>query len=391
MASGLRAKLNAISAAVPKVEKKPARTCGVAVYADRREADARLFCLDGEGLRRIGWGGRAFDVRRCLFLDTETTGLSGGAGTVAFLVGLGFIEGESFVVEQYLMQDYSDEADMLARIARRMQDFDAVCTFNGKNFDLPLLQTRFTMCRMRDAWREMDQLDLLYPARRTWKLRIGSCRLCRIEEYILGQDREGDIPGSEVPQRYFDYLKTGDMRLLEDIIDHNRQDIYTLGTLLAHLCALYAAPERETHRADLFSMGKALENQGELKPARELYRIAAIPAPAGSISSLGGNAIAAQAAWRMYLLARKNRDTEAMREILEQMAMRRQLREKIYIELSKLYEHQYKNPQRALRYADLAARYIPPEEMDGLNRRRSRLRTQIGKQQTGRKNQYGLF
>ena len=390
MASGLRAKLHAICAAAPRVEKTPARPCGVAIYTDRREADARLFQLDGDGLRRIGWNGRAFDVRRCLFLDTETTGLSGGAGTVAFLVGLGFIQEERFVVEQYLMRDYCDEAEMLAQIARRMEAFDAVCTFNGKNFDLPLLQTRFTMCRMRDVWREMQQLDLLYPARRTWKMRIGSCRLSRIEEFILGQGREGDLPGSEVPQRYFDYLKTGDMALLEDIIAHNRQDIVTLGTLLAHLCDLYAHPERENNRADVFSMGKALESQGELRPARELYRIAAIPAPVGSISALGGNSIAAQAAWRMYLLSRKNRDAQAMREILEQMALRRQCRDRIYVELSKLYEHQFKNPRRALRYADLAARYIPPQEAEALERRRSRLRAKIEKQ-TGRNNQHGLF
>lgn len=389
MASGLRAKLNAIGAAVPRAEKKPVRTGGVAFYADSRPADERLFCMEADGLRRIGWNGRAFDVRRCLFLDTETTGLSGGAGTVAFLVGLGFVQDDRFVVEQYLMRDYSDEIEMLSRIAGRMQEFDCICTFNGKNFDLPLLQTRFTMCRMRESWREWDQLDLLYPARRTWKLRIGSCRLSRIEEFILGQGRTDDLPGSEVPQRYFDFLKSGDMRLLDDIIAHNRQDIYTLGTLLAHLCELYAHPERETNRADAFSMGKALEKQGELKPARELYKIAAIPPPAGSISSLTGNGLAAQAAWRMYLLARKNRDCEAMREILEQMAMRRQMREQIYIELAKLYEHQYGNPRRALRYADLAARYIPAAELENLNHRRRRLKCKIEKE-IRRKNQNGF-
>ena len=377
MASRLRAKLNAMSASLPKAEPKPPRSGGVALYTDRRDADARLFALDGEGLRRIGWNGRAFDIRRCLFLDTETTGLSGGAGTVAFLVGLGFVEDETFVVEQYLMRDYADEPEMLSRIAERMRGFDAVCTFNGKNFDLPLLQARFTMCRMRDAWRDLDQLDLLYPARRTWKLRIGSCRLSRVEEYILGQGRHDDLPGSEVPQRYFDYLKTGDMTLLDDIVAHNRQDIATLGVLLAHLCALYAHPERETRRPDLFSMGKALENQGELRVSRELYRVAAIPAPAGSIRAIPENAVAAEAAWRMYLLARRSKDVEAMREILERMANRRQCRERIYVELSKLYEHQYKNPQRALRYAELAARYVSPEEKENLERRRARLHQKI--------------
>ena len=390
MASGLRAKLNAITAAAPRVEKKPLRAGGVAVYGDRRCADERLFHLDTDSLRRIGWQGRPFDIRKCLFLDTETTGLSGGAGTVAFLVGVGFIEDGCFVVEQYLMKDYADEAEMLDKLSRRMEGFDAVCTFNGRNFDLPLLFTRFTMCRMRDRWRDLEQLDLLYPSRRTWKLRIGSCRLSRLEEFILGQGREGDLPGSEVPQRYFDYLKCGDMGLLEDIIAHNRQDIYTLGALLAHLCQLYAHPEKEVHRADLLSMGKALEKQGELKPARELYRIAAIPAPAGSISSFKGNELAAQAAWRMYLLARRNRDYEAMREILEQMTVRRQMRERIYVELAKLYEHHYRNYRRALRYADLAARYTGADEMEALHKRRDRLRKKI-ERDNGRKDGHGIF
>lgn len=390
MASGLRAKLNAISAAASVQTQRTVQTGGALCFTDHRQADARLFRLDAEALRRIGWQGRRFDIARCLFLDTETTGLSGGAGTVAFLVGVGFVEGEDFAVKQYLMRDYGDEADMLEHIARRMRSYDAVCTFNGKNFDLPLLETRFTMCRMRENWREMEQLDLLYPARRTWKMRIGSCRLSRIEEIILGQGRTDDLPGSETPQRYFDYLKCGDIRLLDDVLAHNRQDVYTLGTLLAHLCELYARPEQSPHRADLLSMGKALEKQGELRPARELYRIAAIPAPAGSVSSLSGNALAAQAAWCMYLLARRNRDWETMREILEQMALRRQFRERIYVELAKLYEHHYKNPTRALRYAELAARYIEPEAAEALAHRRERLRKKIERER-GRKDSHGIF
>lgn len=390
MASGLRAKLNAIGAAVPRAEKKPARTVGVAVYTDRRDTDARLFALDADGLRRIGWCGRIFDVRRCLFLDTETTGLSGGAGTVAFLVGLGFVQDDTFVVEQYLMRDYSDESEMLGYIARRLEAFDCICTFNGKNFDLPLLKTRFTMCRMQDAWRDVEQLDLLYPARRTWKLRLGSCRLSRIEEIILGKGREGDLPGSEVPRRYFDYLKSGDMNLLEDIIAHNRQDIYTLGTLLAHLCEIYAHPEQQRNRKDLFSMGRALENQGELIPARELYRIVAVPPPSGSIAALSEDELTARAAWRLFLLARRNKDAEAMRIVLEQMLLRRQMPAETNVELSKLYEHHYKNPQRALRYAEAAQKYASTEDMEALNHRCTRLRNKI-KAENGRKKENGLF
>lgn len=380
MASGLRAKLNAIGRSVPSPAKRQEHTGGVLCRSAQIPADERLFDLSADGLRRIGWQGRRLDISRMLFLDTETTGLSGGAGTIAFLVGIGYVRGDSFIVEQYLMRDYGDEPDLLDMLSRKMSGFDAVCTFNGNHFDLPLLETRFAMNRMQGLWPELDKLDLLYPARRTWKLRIGSCRLSRIEEFILGEPRSDDLPGSEVPQRYFDYLKSGDMSLLEDIIAHNRQDIITLGTLLAHLCGLYAQPEKEQRREDLFSMGKALEHQGELHLARELYRIAAIPAPAGTLSALSGNAVAADAAWREYLLARRNRDAETMRETLERMATRRQARDRVYVELAKLYEHQYGNYRRALRYADLAAKYIPPEETDALNRRRQRLEQKIRKQ-----------
>lgn len=379
MSSGLRARLNAIGAQSPRQQPPVRQSGGVVRYEHRQRAEAGLFSLGSDGLRRIGWQGRAFDIRRCLFIDTETTGLSGGAGTIAFLLGMGYVDGEDFVVEQLFMRDYADEPAMLALAAQRMRNFDCVCTFNGKNFDLPLLQTRFTMCRMRDQWHDMDQLDLLYPARHTWKMRIGSCRLSRIEEHILGQPRADDLPGSEAPQRYFDFLKSGDMSLIEPVIAHNRQDIVTLGTLLSHLCTLYEHPEQEKHTTDLFSMGRALERQGELGQARELYRIAAIPAPAGSISALRGDGVAARAAWQMYLLARKNRDTEAMRSILEQMAVRRQCRDKIYVELSKLYEHRYKNPRRALRYADLAAHYAKPDDLPDIDNRRQRLQKKLNR------------
>ena len=396
MLSGLRAKLNAIGASAPKQEQKPVRPRGVLRYAARVPLDGRLLELPVDGLRRIGWTGGRFELKGCLFLDTETTGLSGGAGTVAFLVGVGYAEGESFIVEQFLMRDYADEAEMLSLIADRLDKCSCVCSFNGKNFDLPLLKTRFIMNRMQHRWQEKDQLDLLYPSRRTWKLRLGSCRLGRLEEFILGTGRENDLPGSEVPRRYFDFLKSGDMALLEDIIAHNRQDIITLQILLAHLCCLYAHHEQACRREDIFSMGKALEKQGELRPARELYRIASIPEPAGSIRALRGSEIAAQAAWRMALLARKNRDWEAMREILEQMAVRRQCRDKIYVELSKLWEHHYRNYARALRYAELAARYVEVKELDALNRRRDRLRARIEKtekveNESGRKKDNGLF
>ena len=379
MASGLRAKLKAMGAASP-APKQEVRRGGLMVTTERRDIEPGLLSLSGTGLRRIGWNGHVFDARRCLFLDTETTGLSGGAGTVAFLVGVGFVEGDAFVIEQYLMRDYADEPELIDRLANRMDGFDCVCTFNGKTFDMPLLDARFTMCRMRHRWRDLPNLDLLHPARRTWKLRLGSCRLGRLEEMVLGMARVDDLPGSEVPQRSFDFLKTGDLSLLEDILRHNRQDIATLAALLVRLCGIYDEPERLTDRKDLFSVGKALERQGELRPARELYRVSAIPAPAGTLSALSSEKVAGMANWRIYLIERRSGNTEGMRMILEQMLVRGQMVCTVQTELSKLYEHRIGDCQKALRHAREARRICTTDEAEALDKRIARLEKKLEKQ-----------
>ena len=374
VASGLRAKLKAMGMAGTAAPRTEARPGGLMCYVQRRDLEPGLLELSGTGLRRIGWSGRTFDARKCLFLDTETTGLSGGAGTVAFLVGVGFVEDDHFTVEQYLMRDYSDEPELIDRLANRMHGFDYVCTFNGKTFDMPLLEARFTMCRMRHRWREMENLDLLHAARRTWKLRLGSCRLSRLEEIILGRPRTGDLPGSEVPRRYFDFLKTRDMSLLEDIIEHNRQDIATLATLLVRMATVYDAPvQRLSEQKDLFSAGKALEKQGEFGPAKELYRVSAIPAPAGTVAALTGERISGMANWRLYQLLRRSGDVDGMKRVLEQMLARRQMVFEVQVELSKLCEHRCKDFDRALRHALEAAKICPEDQKEALQRRISRL------------------
>ena len=377
MASGLRAKLNAMkSQCVPAA---PVRTsAGVLVRTSRVPLDAAIDCLSPVGLRRMGWTGGPFDPRKCLFIDTETTGLSGGAGTVAFLVGVGRCEGDGFVIEQYLMREYADEPELIDRLATRMEGFDSVCTFNGRRFDMPLLESRFTMCRMRHRWRELEDLDLLYPARRAWKLRLGSCRLGHIETEILGMERHGDLPGSEVPRRYFDYLKTGDEGLLTDIIDHNRQDIATLVTLLIKLCEISAAPEKLTDQRDLFSMGRTLERQGEWKPARELYHIAALPRPRGTLAALTGERVAGMANWRQYHILRRSGDVDGAIRVLEQMLQRRQMPAEVCVALAKLYEHQKKDCCRALEYTELARRH--GADAAGLEAREGRLRRKLEEQ-----------
>ena len=375
MVSGLRAKLNMMRSSAP-VAATP-RNGGLICHVSRESLDPALLELPTTGLRRIGWCGPRFDIRRCLFLDTETTGLSGGAGTVAFLVGVGWVEGDALVIEQLMLREYADEPELIDRLSQRMAGFDSVCTYNGRNFDMPLLEARFTMNRMRDRWKTLENLDLLYPSRRAWKLRLGSCRLCNIETEVLGMAREDDLPGSEVPARFFQFMKTGEDALLNDIVRHNRQDIATLAKLLVRLCEVNDRPELLSDQRDLFSMGKSLERQGELKTARELYRASAIPRPAGTLAALSGERIAGSANWRLYGLCRRSGDWSGAEEVLLQMLRRRQMPGTVCVELSKLWEHRRREYPKALEYALQSEKYPDGEPAERLAKRLDRIRRKM--------------
>ena len=380
MPSGLMRKLNAMRTPAPAPARKPPElVCRVATYP----ADARLFALSPTALRRIGFTGNRFDIRRALFLDTETTGLSGGAGTVAFLVGIGFVEGRYFTVEQYLMPDYSAEGMLLSRLAEKFPNYDTVVHFNGKTFDMPLLESRFVLRRMANEWRSFEQLDLLPPSRRLWKLRVGSCRLSHLEEAILHLPRENDIPGAEIPQRYFDAVKTGDLSGLEDVITHNRQDIVTLTTLLCELCDRYGNPEDTSEQLDLFSLGKALERQGEIAPARRLYHLAAVPRTRTTLKDLIGEKYAGEANLRLYHIYRRAGDYAQAEAVLQNMLKRGQMGTVPKQELAKLYEHRFKNYREALNITRELLKTSAPEGRASLEKRALRLEQKIHKQSGG--------
>jgi len=178
----------------------------------------------------------AFRLTRALFLDTETTGLAGGTGTYAFLVGLGFFTDSHFVVKQLLMRDYNEELALLHLLDQELKSKDSIVSFNGKTFDLPLLQTRFTISRLGlEGIGNKRHVDLLHMSRRLWKHKLESCSLGSLETHILGVRRVGDIPGYEIPTRYFEFLQTGDGSLLQNIVEHNVIDIVSMATLLYRL------------------------------------------------------------------------------------------------------------------------------------------------------------
>ncbi len=291
-----------------------------------------------------------FDPRRILYLDTETTGL-GGSGTVAFLVGMGYLTDRGFEVHQFLMRDYDEEPYLLRHVEAGLNRFDMICTFNGASFDVPLLEGRLLMNRMKRDCLDKPHLDLLHTARRLWKMRLGRCNLGRLEALILGKPREDDLPGSEVPQRYFDYLKTRREELLQDILDHNAQDIASLCVLLTHMAGMYEHPERIRYSEDLYSMGRALERLSRPEEARRCYRLA-------TPGRMGAQASAALA--HSY---RRAGEREQAAAVWREMIEARRGGAAPYIELAKYEEHVRKNPRGALELTERAIILLQEERL----------------------------
>jgi uncharacterized protein YprB with RNaseH-like and TPR domain len=185
-----------------------------------------------------------------LFLDLETTGLAGGAGTYAFLVGCGWFEPGGFRVRQYFMVGHALERALLAGVRERLESCGPLVTYNGKTFDLPVLENRFIFNRQRTPLGDRPHLDMLHPARRLWRgarplvnvpgAQRESCTLSALEHALLGVQRTGDVPGFEIPTRYFAFLRSGDASPLEPVLEHNRLDLVSLAALTARACRLLA-------------------------------------------------------------------------------------------------------------------------------------------------------
>lgn len=344
----LRDKLKATQAAPRKCA--PARPAPQDCYI----REARFALPDGthmaDGILSLMQGDpmipHHIDPERLLFLDTETTGLSHGAGTVAFLVGVGEIRGQELVVRQYLMRDYDEEPFVLRHVQQHIRACQALVTFNGRSFDMPLLSSRFIMQRMPLDTDALPHADLLHTARRVWKLRLKRCNLGYLEELIFHEPREDDLPGAEVPQRYFDYLKQRDFSLLEDILKHNAQDIASLARLLFTLSALHENPLLAEHLQDIYSLGRVYEKRGYQDTARMCYRAA----DAGSMSALSRERLADN--------LRREKYPEEAAAIYEKMIASRQGGARPYIALSKLLEHKLKNPSAAAEIARRGLLYL---------------------------------
>jgi hypothetical protein len=280
------------------------------------------------------------------FLDTETTGLAGGAGTYAFMVGVARFEDDSFRLAQFFMRDPAEEPAQLAALTEFLQPCQVLVTFNGKAFDVPLLNTRYIVNGRPSPLTQMAQLDLLPLARRLWRERLPSRALGYLEEHILGAARtQEDVPGWLIPSVYFTYLRSGDARPLKGIFYHNAMDILAMAGLLTHVSGMLYNPATDsTHPLDTLAMARLFESLEDFDQADRLYRL--------SLAQKLPEPHCWDALQRLSLLHKRLGHWPAALELWQQAAHGRELY--AYEELAKYCEHQTGNFTEALHWTKAA-------------------------------------
>lgn len=286
---------------------------------------------DGNGLSLLDPSLSAASANRTVFIDLETTGLSGGAGTVAFLVGCGWFDLGAFQVRQFLLTSFAAERALLAAVADFFSDADLIVTYNGKTFDVPVMETRWSFHRLAMPLDGVPHFDMLHPARRLWSGRTlngtlgsrthfddGGCRLSTLERVLFEVSRVGDVPGFEIPTRFFRFLRSGDPRPLEPVLEHNRLDLVSLAAVTARAARLAldgASACRDC--AEALALGRVYERAGTLERAETCYRRAALS---------DRREVRAEALYRLGLRCRRERRfleaAECWRSLLDLTAPR---------------------------------------------------------------------
>jgi uncharacterized protein len=308
-----------------------------------------LLCHTPEPARTKKWRAAAADPEKWLFLDTETTGLAGGTGTYAFLVGIAWWDSGGLQVEQLMMRDFSEEYSLLVELAERIAERPVLVTFNGKSFDWPLLESRYLMTRNIRVPELAAHLDLLHPARAVWKLRLGSVRLVELERHVLdaprlGWHRDEDVRSSLIPQFYFDYLRGGSPGPLAGVVRHNRMDLRGLAALFTKLNSLLSAEQREeTEALDLFGLSRYLQKRGE-----------ATLAESACVAARGRGlpvAYDAQAKSELARMAKRRGEHAQAAEIWQELVQDGECRSHACEELAIYYERRAKDFRKALEFA----------------------------------------
>ena len=313
---------------------------------------------------------RGLDLRRTIFLDTETTGLTGGTGTFVFMIGLGVFEGDAFVIYQVFMRDYSEERASLVLLDRLLSPFEFLVTFNGRQYDVPLLETRFILSRTVSRIKELPNFDLLFPSRKIWKGAYDNCRLVTLESNLLGMNREDDIPSEWIPQLYFDYLRTGDALKIHRVFYHNRMDILAMVGLTGRIHLVYHDPgaARPRKGVEHFALGRLFWDHGSIEKAIPCFEVAL-------------NRCDDDLAWEvMKWLSRgfkKSGQGEKALSLWEEMTTWSRKKDAFpYVELAKYHEHRLKDYEKAIAFVDRALEQPllhQPKEIEMLQHRRRRL------------------
>ena len=327
-------------------------------------------------------------INKFAFLDTETSGMAGGTGTYAFLVGAArYVDGK-FALQQFFLRDPSEEPAMLEALIDFLAPCEALITFNGKAFDAPLLATRYSLHRIPVPFKNYAHLDLLPLARRLWRDRLPSRALKYLEEHVLGFTRASEeVPGYEIPWLYFDYLRTQDARPLGGVFYHNAMDVVAMAALLSHISELLADPYngRVEHGLDFIALGKLYEDLNHWDEAARLFERGLELGPStGSGQGLTESDFGV-AVKRLSILQKKRGDEDQALRLWEQAAGKGHIY--AHIELAKYYEHKKRDPQTSLQWAksarmeaeraDLPA-YIRKHWLDEIDHRLARLERKAG-------------
>jgi uncharacterized protein len=348
--SALRPRSRPLASALPQADRLLQQLQGeertnslgrhIVVRRSYPEIRASEMCVQALHLLAPGAADSVCDPRQWLFLDTETTGLAGGTGTYAFLVGLAWWEEDCFIVEQYFMRNHGEEPSLLMGVLDHFARRPVLVTFNGKSFDWPLLQTRFQMTRIGTRPHPLAHLDLLYPSRQLWRLRLKSVALTQLERNVLGLHREEDIPSEAIPQMYFDFLRGGPSEPIAEIFRHNQWDLCGLASLALHICDILADPENNgCCSEDLFGVSRLLQKQGEEHLAGRIY----IKAIEGGLPES-----AEQIAHReLALMAKRRRDFSLSNVFWEKLLGETTEGLRAYEQLAIYYERYARLPEKA--------------------------------------------
>ena len=218
--------------------------------------------------------GRSSAATPFVFFDLETTGLNGGAGTLAFLVGSGWFDDEGgFITEQHLLTDFAGERSMLGLVAEDFRRAGTLMSFNGKSFDAPMLETRYLFHRLESPCANRPHVDLVHPARRFWgQASEAGCSLGALEDQLLAVQRQGDVAGFDIPARYFRFVRTGDAKPLIDVLQHNRLDLLSLAGLTARIFSLVQeGPEAATRAREALALGRVYRDAGLDERAEQAF------------------------------------------------------------------------------------------------------------------------